>query len=300
MTLLAAIDLGTHSALLLIARWQPPYLLPWVDAAQTTHLGAGLANTGEIGSAALERLWTVLDDYQQQLQAVGCDLPLVFGTAVFRQARNRTACIQRLQARYGWTLRVLSPAEEAHYAFGGAVQGLAQPFAWVVDIGGGSTEVIVGRGQIDQSWSLPVGAVVLRDQFALQDQLSSQELQRLDAALGETFLPISPSQESIPVRVTGGTATTLAALKLRLTGYDVNAIEGTPFTLTDLDALFEQLNGLDLQARSRLPGMEAGRAGVILPALRLLRSLLMRLEANSFTVTVRGPRYGLLAEAATH
>lgn len=303
MSLLAVIDIGTHSALLLIADVNER-VTPLLDEARTTYLGAGVKETRQISSEAQTRLLTVLTSYAAILSEYEVDDVICYATAAFRYTQNAAACQQQIKTALGWSVRVLSGQEEAAYTFQGALEGipleLDQPQETVViDIGGGSTEVIWGsHSTLERWWSLPVGAVLLKEQFSLEECLSAVERQAVDDYLDTQFQEIDLPAVPKNILVTGGTATTLAALLLDLTSYDINKIDGCAIAYPQIESLYEELNRLSLAQRADLPGMEAGRAAVILPAIRILLRLLARLGADQITVTVRGARYGILKDYA--
>ncbi len=306
MTYAAAIDIGTHSALLLIAQCQETQVQPEIDLARTTRLGESLTSTQQISAAALERLMEVLKTYQAILSEYPIQDLKVFGTAALRLAENADACCQAIRETFGWSLQILSGEEEADYTFRGISQLLpppisvaprpeSQPQLLAIDIGGGSTEIITGiPGQIDKWWSIPVGAVLLKQQFGHGDGLAALDLQRMEQFLSNYFASIEVAIPPGLVIVTGGTATTLAALLQELEGYDFRRIDGYCCGLDDITTLFQELNRMSISQRADLPGMEPGRADVILPALVILRTLLLSMQAQSITVTIRGARYGIL------
>ena len=304
MTYAAAIDIGTHSALLLIAQCRGDQIEPHVDLARTTKLGESLTSTKAISPEAMERLLVVLKTYQAILSEYSIQRLEVFGTAAFRLAENAEACRQTIAATLGWSLRILSGEEEAAYIFRGVSQlfsgttslfGSLAPAVVAVDIGGGSTEVISGLpGQIYRQWSIPVGAVLLRQQFQPGDCLTALDIQQMGQFLANHFAPVQISGAPSQVFVTGGTATTVAALLQGLKEYDFRHIDGYQCTADDLDMLFRELNALTTPQRADLPGMEPGRADVIVPALVILRTLVSHLNTPAITVTNRGARYGLL------
>lgn len=298
----AVIDIGTHSALLLVAETAGGSLRPLLDEARTTRLGAGLKDSQRISPEAQARLLQVLATYEAILSEYEIERLLCFGTAVFRHARNAAEVLQQIQLKLGWPVQVLSGQQEAEYTFKGVLQTqLADPAggsAIAVDIGGGSTEVIFGsRRAIAQCWSFPVGALSLQEQFQLGESIDSQTAAAIDRFLEDCFGPLLPPEPAAPMIVTGGTATTLAALMLELQSYDISRIDGCQFSQAQLAVMYSELNQLTVSQRADLPGMEAGRAEVILPAMRILQGLLHRLQAQAITVTVRGARYGLLEAA---
>jgi exopolyphosphatase/guanosine-5'-triphosphate,3'-diphosphate pyrophosphatase len=309
MTYAAAIDIGTHSALLLIAECRGNQVQPLVDLARTTRLGEDLTQTKRVSPAALDRLITVLQTYQAILSEYPIQHLTVFGTAAFRLAENVVACRQVIVAQLGWSLRVLTGEEEARYTFLGISQLLtSQPLAdksapgteslvLAIDIGGGSTEVIIGSsGHIHRQWSIPVGALLLKQQFGQADHLSESVLTKMGQFLTNHFAPVRDIPIPKQVFITGGTATTLAALLQELAVYDFRRIDGFCCTLDRIDALLQELNILTTDQRADLPGMEPGRADVIVPALVILSTLLHQCQCQTVVITIRGARYGILSE----
>jgi exopolyphosphatase/guanosine-5'-triphosphate,3'-diphosphate pyrophosphatase len=305
MSYLAAIDIGTHSALLLIAQRTDGQLQPLLDVARTTKLGETLASTKQISPAALDRLLGVLNIYQAMLSEYPLQRLVVFGTAAFRLATNTDACRRAIADQLGWPLQVLSGPAEADYTFRGIVQLLPPPSALAsesrppvlaIDIGGGSTEVISGvPGCIHHQWSIPIGAVLLQQQFHPGDCLSGFTIQQMEQFLANHFAPIQLPETPRQVFVTGGTATTLATLLQELREYNFRRIDGYRCSLDSIDMVFQELNRLTTAQRADLAGMEAGRADVILPALVILRMLLGKFQTRTITITIRGARYGILA-----
>ena len=305
MTYAAAIDIGTHSALLLVAQCRGNRVEPQIDLARTTKLGASLTSTQLIHPEAIERLVAVLKTYQAILSEYPIERLEVFGTAALRLAENAAACRQAIADTFGWSLRILSGDEEADYTFRGVSQLFsgetgadveAAPEVLAIDIGGGSTEIIRGTpGRIRNQWSIPVGAVLLKQQFHPGDCLTAPALEQMGQFLTNHFAVVEAGGSPRQVFVTGGTATTVAALLQDMADYDFRRIDGFYCSAHDLDMLFRELNSLTTQQRADLRGMEPGRADVIVPALVILRTLLGHLGAAAMTVTNRGARYGILS-----
>jgi len=293
----AAIDIGTHSALLLVAEVHGERLRPIVDQATTTKLGASFDPAVGIGSDALARLLDALVSYRATLAAYPDVVPQVVGTAVFRRARNAPQIQQVIQQQLGWPLRILSPAEEADLSFR-AIAQLVQPQAdqplVAIDLGGGSTEVVIAQGGQRQDWSLPLGAVGLQERFATADQLSVVDQGTLDDYLNQQVATIPAPTGPAQVVLTGGTATTLASLMLDLSSYDPLQVEQVLCPAEQVESLFRELNQLSLSQRQDLIAMEPGRADVILPALRWVMALLRHFDCPQLVLTGRGLRYGLL------
>jgi exopolyphosphatase/guanosine-5'-triphosphate,3'-diphosphate pyrophosphatase len=310
MTYFAAIDIGTHSALLLIAHCTNGQVHPTLDLARTTKLGEGLIHTGQISPHGMERLVSVLQAYQAILSEYPIEQLTVFATATFRQASNADACAAQIQSTFGWPLQILTGDEEAHYAFQGICQLIETeaaspssvpsstdaPIILAIDIGGGSTEVIVGKPPLIQHQnSYPIGALGLKQQLKLGDQLTAEDFQHIEALLASQIGDLPAPPDLSQVLITGGTATTVAALLLEMSDYDFRRIDGFRCTVEEIKLLLRELNGLTLSQRADLPGMEPGRSDVILPALSLLLYLVEPLPVEVLTISIRGARYGILS-----
>ncbi len=299
---LAVIDLGTHSALLLIARCRKqddPEIVE--QAVRITRLGAELNESGRISAESLRTTIAVLQEFTDRARRCKVSGIFLIGTEVFRVARNSPQAIGEIERQTGLKLQVLTPQEEAHFAYRGAVGQVAedQIARLVIDIGGGSTELILGRGgKIEHSHSLPIGAVKLAQKMNGQVTLCSSDrlglMQYVKLLLQEVPFrdALSRPQETV---VTGGTVTTLAAVKLGMTNYDWDRINRTSLTRAEIWDLFFRLNKLDLAGRRQVPGMEARREDVILYGTIILLTLLELARIDAVRVSDRGLRYGYLA-----
>ncbi|MEO0867713.1 MAG: hypothetical protein AAFY17_04535, partial [Cyanobacteria bacterium J06642_11] len=274
-------------------------LTPMIDRAQTVRLGENLVTTGNLSPAAMERTLTGLRDYAAMARTYAPRKIICFGTAALRRARNRDVFCQQVKEQLGWMVRILSPEEEARYTFRGALSSLdvltPDTASLVIDIGGGSTEIVYGRGNtIDYQTSIPMGAVIAQEYYQLQETINTTDYKEICDHLHRLWQQLPPIPPETTTLLTGGTATTLAALLQKLQDYDVAAIDGYALTRASITAQYQQLNQLSLKQRSALAGMEPGRADIILPALLILLTLLEHLEVEEVRVSGRGARYGLL------
>lgn len=318
------IDIGTNSILLLIASkatstdtpisnlssplgLQQPSLIPLIDQAKTVRLGENLMATGLLSTPAIERTVAGLRTYLKIVEPYSPLQIFCFGTEALRRAKNTDVFRQRLKQELGLNLYILSPSEEAQYTFQGALSSLrtlnslkntTQDInSLVIDIGGGSTEIVYGNSKtINYQKSFPVGAVVAKEVFQLNSNITSTELATLKRYIQELIHPLPQIALGSNVLLTGGTATTLAALAQKLTAYNLKAIDGYRIQYSTIQAQYNQLNQLSLKERSTLPGMEPGRADIILPAIAILLTLLNSLNINTAQISVRGARYGLLLD----
>ena len=302
---LAAIDLGTNTVRLLVAETDPTRaLVPlWADQV-VTRLGEGLTARGTLAPAAQDRTLAAVRRYRDRAQALGADHVLLVATAAVRQARDGGMFLARLQTEPRLRPRVVTGEEEAGLTLLGAVWalGLAAGTFALLDIGGGSTEVLVAEGaHVLTAVSLGVGVVQLAERFFVRDPVEAAELAACRAYVDARFLdeawdrirPIHPAT----LIATAGTATTLAALDLGLPAYDPARVQGHHLAAVAIERLTTRLAALPAADRARLPGLEPGRADVIVPGALVLAAALAGLGLDAAVVSDAGLREGILLEA---
>ena len=298
----AVIDIGTNTILLLIVeRDGDGALQPRLDLTRFARLGQGLDTSGVLSAAAIERGLEVCREYRRVLDAHDIAVPVVVGTQALREASNRAELIAPAAAILRASIDVISGEREAQLAFASVAQTfpeLAGTFL-VVDVGGGSTEIIVGEpAGIVRATSIPIGAVRLGERHLAHDPPSPTEARALfadiDAQLASLDLP-----RGVPIIATAGTATTLAALALRMTTYDPVKATGYRMTAMAIESQLARLLTANLAARQALRGMEAGRADVIAAGVAILARLMARTESPTLIVADRGVRWGLAFELAS-
>ncbi len=292
----ASIDIGTNSVLLLVADWDGCQLTPHRELFQITRLGAAYTQEGIIPASAVMRTQQVLQQYIQEAREAGAREVWATATQIFRVAQNASAVLVQLQQASGISIEVLSREQEAWLTFWGALDtmaGLHGPF-WAIDIGGGSTEVVLGdRHEIEFAYSFPFGAVQLKEHFHLEDNLKETDIHALRQFVAQQFQKHLPLKDGDPIGI-GGTPTTLAALQQQLSHYAFDRIDGFHLSRSNVLQLFHQMNALPLAERMNLPGMEKGRADIILPATLVLDEFLKAIHRAELTVSARGLRYGVI------
>ena len=273
----AAIDCGTNSIRLLVAD------LAFVDGAvrltdvhremRVVRLGEGVDATGRISSAAIDRTWSALSDYTAILRSAGAVQVRMAATSATRDAVNRSDFVQMVSSTLGQEPEVITGVEEASLSFRGAVGDLdpsTGPFL-VVDIGGGSTEMVIGsvvdgRIEIAGELSLDIGCVRITERVLRSDPPTPAEREEAAAwarsVLGEGLdsLPVRSIRRLIPV---SGTATTVAAAALGLPTYDPERIHLARIPSGRVHQVAGQLLGATRAHRAALPYMHPGRVDVI-------------------------------------
>ena len=303
---LAGIDLGTNTVRLLVAEADPSTGLTSVWADQVvTRLGEGLADRGALAPSATERTLDAVRRYRDRARDLGVAEIMLVATAAVRQARDGDAFLRRLAAEPGIVPRVVSGEEEARLTLLGASWGLgplAGTFA-LLDVGGGSTEILVTHGgRILVVVSLSLGVVGLAERFFASDPVTESELlacrAHVDARLrDEVWDRVRPYAPGALV-ATAGTPTTLASLDLGLSAYDPARVQGHHLDAAAIHRLTAWLAALPLAERARLPGLEPARADVIVPGAIVLASALAGLGLPAAVVSDTGLREGILLDAA--
>ncbi len=286
---IAAIDQGTNSIRLLVV--EPP-AGPGTEPAELardmviTRLGQGVDRTGRIDAAALDRTVTVLGRFCRRARALGATRIRVAATSAVRDAQNRDEFAAAVREHAGSDLEVISGGREAGLSFLGGTHGLDPATAprprLVLDIGGGSTELVVGAAadpEAPAGISTQMGSVRLTERFVRSDPPTEPELAAMRIAVDEVLddaeahVRIREAQTMIAV---AGTATTLQAIALELTRYDPEAIHRTWLALDDAEAVLMRLSRMTNIERAALPTMPPGRGDVIVAGAIILISVMRR------------------------
>jgi exopolyphosphatase/guanosine-5'-triphosphate,3'-diphosphate pyrophosphatase len=303
----ATIDVGTNTVLLLVAdRRSDGSLVAIEERATITRLGEGVDVSRRFSTQALERTQACLDDYATVVRSLGADRVAVVGTSAMRDAGGGESLLARIEASFGVPARVVSGEEEARLTFRGALGGLPigdRRDLAVFDIGGGSTEVVLGRldggrALIEYSSSFDVGSVRLTERHVRTDPLSPTDRATLARVAREAFVSVPPlTSGHAPVGI-AGTITTLAAVSLGLSEYDGARVHGHAMSRDELQRVVAELASIPVDARRRVAGMEPKRADVIVAGGFIALALLEHWNAGEVLVSDRGVRWGLAEELA--
>jgi exopolyphosphatase / guanosine-5'-triphosphate,3'-diphosphate pyrophosphatase len=281
----AAVDLGTNSTRLLVADVEGKRLDEVVRRLTITRLGEGVDERGRLLPVPIARVRNCLADYRRELEEAGATRTLAIATSAVRDADNGEAFLGEIEWSYGFTTRLLSGTEEAALTYRGVTTGRATTDGTlIVDIGGGSTELVLGsNGRLAQSASIDVGCVRLTERFLASDPPTAPELA---AAAGyvRSLLPRLEARVAIGV---AGTVTTLATLDLELDEYDPQRTHGHVMTRAAVDRELARLGTMSLAERLRVPGMEPGRAPVIVAGVVVLREVLDAYALDAIEVSER-------------
>jgi exopolyphosphatase/guanosine-5'-triphosphate,3'-diphosphate pyrophosphatase len=296
MTRVAAVDLGTNSTRLLVVDVEGESLEEVVRRLAITRLGEGVDRRRRLLPVPIARVRNCLADYRRELEALDATRTLAIATSAVRDAENGDAFLGEIEWSYGFVTRLLTGNEEAAMMLRGVASGRgALDDVLVVDIGGGSTEVVHARdGEVAFAASLDVGCVRITERFLASDPPSRPELA---AAAGyvRSLLPELDVREAIGV---AGTVTTLATLDLGDAEYDPARTHGHRIARATAEAQLERLAGMTLDERLAVPGIEPGRAPVFVAGLVVLCEVLSAYGLNAIEVSERDILHGAALAAA--
>jgi exopolyphosphatase/guanosine-5'-triphosphate,3'-diphosphate pyrophosphatase len=296
----AAIDCGTNTILCLIAEQDGGEVRALEDRAEITRLGEGLQASGQLKPEAIARTLRVLRGYVERIRALGCAHVLGVGTEALRRAENGHLFLNEATALLGTVggrFQVIDGEREAALAWR-AVRGsfpAVEGTRTVLDIGGGSTELLVGADEIEEVVSMPIGSVRLTEAYLHHDPPTPDETRALIACIDEA-LAGRPRPRGQLVGV-AGTVTTLAAISLGLTDYDGDRVHGFSLDRATVEALLTRLGAQPLADRRRTPGLDPRRADVIYAGALILARVMEKGGLDRLRVSDRGIRWGLAYEA---
>lgn len=301
---IAAIDVGTNSVLLTIAeRSADGRIITLCERAQITRIGEGLGRGAQFLATAMDRTAAVLAEYAAECRTHHVTHIIAVGTAAFRKAQNAREFCARVEQESGFHIDIISGEREAALSFAAAAHDFGDD-ALVLDIGGGSTEFIWRDRGVLHATSIPVGSVVLEEQYVHSDPINTADYTALQSAIDAALaalpdqLPIADPQNTTR-RLVGlaGSVTTLAAMHLQLAQYSHDQVHGTILTIASIRAIHDRLRTATLADRKTMRGLEPKRADVILNGAMLILAVMDRTHFTELTVSDRGVRWGLLYEA---
>jgi exopolyphosphatase/guanosine-5'-triphosphate,3'-diphosphate pyrophosphatase len=297
----AAIDIGTNSVLLTVAEEVDGTLHPILERAEITRLGEGTAATGQLSPGGIERTLAVLLEYANSARALGAERTATVATSAARDASNGPQFLEQARRATGLEPEIIAGAREADLSFQAAAADFGAPGKplVVVDIGGGSTEFAYGvSGPPSFHASLDIGAVRLTERYVACDPPSAWERAAVRATVDQALEVLPRPPEGSELVALAGTATTLAALTLRLSTFDAARVHGAKLSHAQVHSLCERLWNLPLSERLTLPGLQPARADVIPAGAEILARVMERLGFRFVTISDRGVRWGLLRALA--
>jgi exopolyphosphatase/guanosine-5'-triphosphate,3'-diphosphate pyrophosphatase len=285
----AAIDLGTNTTRLLVADVVDGYVNEVHRETRITRLGEGVDARKRLLPVAIARVRNALSDYRRTLERLDAERALLVATSAVRDAENGEAFLGEIEWSYGFATELVSGGDEAELTRRGVQP---PPGALVLDIGGGSTELLVDDFHV----SLDMGSVRFTERFVRSDPPTRDEVDACARVVRSmlTALDIAP-QQAIGV---AGTVTTIAALDLGLDAYDRERVDGHRLSLQGVRAQLDRLAALPLAERREVPALEPERAPVIVAGAVILAETLAHFGLDALEVSERDILDGIALAAA--
>ncbi len=299
MKRVSCIDIGTNTALLLIADLEPESgtIIPVFHKQTIVRLGKNVDAYKIIDPEALQRLINCLEDYRSIISEHGCEAIIAAGTSALRDAGNRQDIIKNIAARTGITIECITGGEEAELTFFGAVAGMDDipELFTVLDIGGGSTEISMGSlCGVTESVSIDIGSVRLSERFFTDLPPSRKEFDAAKSAINEALtsgiIPFFASRTH--VYGVAGTLTSIAQLAQGLKHFDAMKVHNYALGYQNVHSILETLKKSTLEEIIEL-GVPEGRADVITMGTLILHQFMRLLGIPEIRVSIQGLRFGI-------
>lgn len=284
--MLGAVDIGTNSMRLLIARVVDDEVA-WVERrAAVTGLGRGVDRTGELAPERVAATVEVLAGYGRAMNEAGVARRRAVATSATRDASNRAEFLAAAASALGVEPDVISGDEEAALAFTGATRGTsARGPALVIDTGGGSTELVFGEERPSQRTSVEMGSVRLTDRDFAMRPAGIDDLDRARAEAAAAFDEVQTPPGPFTAIGVAGTFTSLAAIDQDLPAYDPGRIHGHRLTASRMDELIFYLAGLSVEDTAAIPSLDPARAPVLLAGAVVARAAMAAVAAELVVVS---------------
>ncbi len=297
----AAIDCGTNSTRLLISDGVTTH----ERLMRITRMGAGVEKTGRLDREAIERTMEVLREYRTAMDFHGVEGVRIAATSAARDAANREEFFTQVETLMGAAPELLTGDEEAALSFAGATMGLedSDSLTMVFDIGGGSTEFAVGFDQVLESSSINVGCVRMSEKFLEHDPPSAEELTNclsvVEQYLDDAARAAPLTRSAVRFIGLAGTVSTVAAVEIGLAEYDRDKIHHFALTKVAAEDVFRTLATEKLEDRIHNPGLESGRADVIVGGCCVLVSVMRYFGISECLVSESDILDGLIQSQVT-
>ncbi len=294
---IAAIDIGSNTILMIICEKLPNGEIKILcDVQAIARLGENIQHTGKISEAAIERAKKVLHDFKKICNELAVDKIIALATSAVREAENSAQVIDILNASFGQTnfnIDVISGEQEAEYSFVGAV--FSDEETTVIDIGGGSTELIYGKNrQIIKKISIPIGVVKITEKLKLVQPVDNEQFKLTTEYIKKYLSRIDANDFRGNIVAVSGTPTALAAIAMNLLEYDAAKIHKYMFDEITFNRVKNKILNASFDDLTTKYGIENGRADVLSAGVILLDELLRFMNKNSFFVSIYGLRYGAI------
>lgn len=300
---IGAIDIGTNSMRLLVAEYIDGKLYNREKFVNTTRIGQGVDSEGYISEEAIERNIKALKEFSDIANEKGCEYIYCIGTSALRDSKNGNEFIDLAKAETNVDVDIISGEGESNLGFIGVLQGLDDTNnILVLDIGGGSTEFILGdESGIKYAKSENVGALRMTEKFLATDPICENEFEDMSNFIEETIsdtINILREKNIRQIVGIGGTITSVSAINQELETYFMEKIHGSKVNEKELDNILQNLKKMTLNDKKNIKGLQPKRADIITAGVRILNIIMKKLEKENIIVSEYDNLEGLICQKA--
>lgn len=298
---IGAIDIGTNSMRLLIADYINGSLLNREKYVNTTRIGQGVDKQGYIVDEAISRNVNALKEFLDICNKKGCEHVFAMGTSALRDSKNTDEFIRIVKDKTGIDLEIISGLEESNLGFLGVLEGLEEDNKiFVIDIGGGSTEFIIGdKDGIEFAKSENIGALRMTEKFLKDEQINNIEFDNMKNFIKEeikTTLSIIKQKNVKKLVGIGGTITSLSAINQKLEIYSMQKIHNSKLSQKEVEKILQNLINMTLSDKKQLKGLQPKRADIITAGVEILNIIMKELRINEIIVSEYDNLEGLICQ----
>jgi len=294
---IGVIDLGSNSVRLMLMRIYPNGSFKLIDEIKEgVRLSEGMSKDGLLQPKAIHRTIEIIRLFTKLCKTNEIEKIIAVATAAVRAAANQQEFLEQLYHETGISFQVLSGEEEAYYVYQGVVNSLETEDGIIVDIGGGSTEIIkIKDRQLIHSISLPFGAVNLTEKFLSKDKNNSSQLEKMECFLQDTLnkIPWLAKEKNIQLIGLGGTIRNLAKIDRRRKNYPLEITHNYRLWGEELSEIYQQVKGMSLEQRKKVPGLSRDRADIIIAGFAIINSISQFTKVREIVVSGNGLREGI-------
>jgi exopolyphosphatase / guanosine-5'-triphosphate,3'-diphosphate pyrophosphatase len=293
----AILDIGTNSIKFFVFSIENGKPTTIIDTNNISRLGEGLLKTGIISEEAMARNIEALREFIEIAAKENVKEIIAVGTMCLRTAKNSDTFLKKAKDELGLTIKVIPGEEEARLSYLAVLSTIGNTDKNVVvfDTGGGSTEFIFGKGtNLKNRISLNLGAISPTEEFLISDPVTDNELKAMQNHMKNFFGAKIEDRKADFLIGIGGTVTSMGAVMHKMVNYDPTVIQGSQMTLNEVNAQIAMYQEKTIEARKKIPGLQPKRADVILAGAGIIETIMEIFEINSFTISDRGLRHGIL------
>ncbi len=301
----ASIDIGTNTVLMVVVEVSDDgTMYPVYEGQHLPRLGKDVDANRRIHDDSIKRVIKALKTFKRTAETLHASKIFACGTSALRDAENRNEVVQRIKAETNISIDIISGDTEAEYTYLGALTGLSSLPAdttGILDIGGGSTELVVGSGlSVTSRCSIDIGCVRLTEKYFMSLPPAPLSLQEAEEYIRNTVREQIKDYKINTLIGVAGTVTTLAAIHKKLPDFSAELINGYVLSKEEIESIYITFSRYTLDEMKKIPQVTRGREDILLAGISILRTYLSLLDKDRIIVSTRGLRYGqILAGTAT-